>query len=91
MLPSNPPVLGCGNYELLSHLDLVWIIEMICLGNHGILICVSVVALADLGEVIARLHRVGLIALTKFNVMFQVFIVGIDGLDRIPDAVLARL
>ena len=76
---------------MLSHFDLVWILDIVCLDYLKILVRVSVEALADLGQVIARLYRIGLIVLTELDVVFQVSKVGIDCLDCIPDPILACL
>ena len=80
---------GRRDYELLAHLDLVRIGEIVGLGDDRKLIRVSVVAFADLGQVVAGLNCISLVALAELNVVFQVFVLGINRFDRVPDALLA--
>lgn len=76
---------------MLPHFDFVRILDVVCLDYLKILIRITVEALADLGQVVARLYRIGLVVLTELDVVLQVSKVGIDCLDRIPDAILACL
>jgi len=70
-------------------MDLVRISEAVGLGDFHVLVGIAVEVLADLRKIIAGLHGIGLSAGDDLNIVFEVGEAGVDGLDAVPDAVLA--
>ena len=56
--PEVSPLSGSGDDQLLADFDLVGIFQIIGFGNDGIFVGIAVEVLADLGQVVARLHGV---------------------------------
>src|SRR5689334_24063363 len=79
----------CWNHQFLPDLDLVGILQIIRFGDSGILVGIAVKMLADFRKIVARLHRVALVARMHLDVVLEVSEVWIDRFDRIPDTVLA--
>src|SRR5271165_4624322 len=78
-----------GNGQLLSGPDFVGVGEAVGVGNVHVLVGVAIGILADLRKVVARLHDIYLLSGNNLNVVLEVSEAGINGLDAVPDTVLA--